>query len=94
MTSFEVTESAATLRKVKGGRGRPPHTKVVLQVGIHARGTWMFTGTLIDELISTVERAETSFRLDPEQESKLEYWYAVAQNELASQGTYELAGVA
>ena len=94
MTSFEVQESAATLRKVQGGRGRPPHTKVVLQVGIHARGTWMFTGTLIDELISTVERAETSFRLDPEQESKLEYWYAVAQNELANLGTYELAGVA
>jgi hypothetical protein len=54
----------------------------------------MFTGTLIDELISTVERAETSFRLDPEQESKLEYWYTVAQNELANLGTYELAGVA
>jgi hypothetical protein len=68
--------------------------EIVLQVGIHARGTWMFTGTLIDELISTVERAETSFRLDPEQESKLEYWYTVAQNELANLGTYELAGVA
>lgn len=54
----------------------------------------MFTGTLIDELISTVERAETSFRLDPEQESKLEYWYAIAQTELANLGTYELAGVA
>jgi hypothetical protein len=51
----------------------------------------MYTGTLIDDLISTVERAETSPRLDPEQESKLAYWYAVAQSELA---TYELAGVA
>ena len=94
MTSFEVTESAATLRKVKGGQECPPHTKVVLQVGIHARGTWMFTGTLIDDLITTVERVESPSRLDPEQESKLEYWYAVAQNELANLGTYELAGVA
>ena len=54
----------------------------------------MFTGTLIDDLITTVERVESPLRLDPEQESKLEYWYAVAQNELANLGTYELAGVA
>ena len=68
--------------------------KVVLQVGIHARGTEMFTGTLIDELISAVERAENPSRLDAEQESKLAYWYAVAENELANLGAYELAGVA
>lgn len=54
----------------------------------------MFTGTLIDDLISTVERAEYSFCLDAEQESKLAYWYTVAQNELANLGTCELAGVA
>lgn len=56
----------------------------------------MYTGTLIDDLIATVQRAETSFRLDPEQESKLAYWYAVAQSELANLNTsnYELAGVA
>ena len=56
----------------------------------------MYKGTLIDELISTVERAETSFRLDPEQESKLSYWYAVAQSELAGLDTQNLnlAGVA
>ena len=54
----------------------------------------MFTGTLIDDLISTVERAETSVHLDAEQESKLAYWYTVAQNELANLGTYQLAGVA
>ena len=53
----------------------------------------MYKGTLIDDLIATVERAETSFRLDPEQESKLAYWYAVAQNGMAS-SSYELAGVA
>lgn len=53
----------------------------------------MYNGNLIDELIATVERAETSLRLDPEQESKLAYWYAVAQNEIANLN-YELAGVA
>jgi hypothetical protein len=52
----------------------------------------MYKGTLIDDLMATVERAESSFRLDPEQESKLAYWYAVAQNESAN--SYELAGVA
>lgn len=44
----------------------------------------MYTGTLIDDLIAAVERAETSFRLDPERESKLAYWYAVAENELTN----------
>lgn len=51
----------------------------------------MYNGTLIDELIATVERAESSPRLDQEQESKLAYWYAVAQSELT---TLTLAGVA
>jgi len=54
----------------------------------------MYTGTLIDDLIATVERAEFGTRLDPEQESTLAYWYTVAQNELANLGAYELAGVA
>ena len=53
----------------------------------------MYNGSLIDELIATVERAETSLRLDPEQESKLAYWYAVAQSEVTNLN-YELAGVA
>ena len=53
----------------------------------------MYKGSLIDELIATVERAETSLRLDPEQESKLAYWYTVAQNEIANMNL-ELAGVA
>jgi hypothetical protein len=53
----------------------------------------MFTGKMIDDLITTVERAE-GFQLDAEQESKLAYWYTVAQNELANLGTCELAGVA
>ena len=44
----------------------------------------MYKGRLIDELIATVEHAEASFRLDQEQESKLAYWYAVAQRELSN----------
>jgi hypothetical protein len=55
----------------------------------------MYKGTLIDDLIATVERTESSFRLEPEQESKLAYWYAVAQSELAHfDGPTQLAGVA
>jgi len=56
----------------------------------------MYTGTLIDDLIAKAERAETSFRFDQEQESKLAYWYAVAQSELANlhSQSHDFAGVA
>jgi hypothetical protein len=57
----------------------------------------MYTGTLIDQLMDTVERAEarTDRRsLDTRsQEEKLAYWYAVAQQEVA-QFESNLAGVA
>jgi len=53
----------------------------------------MYKGSLIDELIATVERAETSLCLDPEQESKLAYWYAVAEHEWVKFES-SLAGVA
>ena len=55
----------------------------------------MYKGTLIDDLIATVERAEASLHLDPEQESKLAYWYAVAENEIANLSclTSDLSGV-
>ena len=61
----------------------------------------MYTGTLIDQLIATVERTEarTEARvgrrsLDTRsQEEKLAYWYAVAQQEVA-QFESSLAGVA
>ena len=60
----------------------------------------MYTGTLIDELIATVERTEArsgsqSLRLsdDRSQEEKLAYWYAVAQREVAQLDS-SLAGVA
>jgi hypothetical protein len=57
----------------------------------------MYTGTLIDELIATVERtqARSRERLQDErsQEEKLAYWYAVAQQEVAHLES-DLAGVA
>jgi hypothetical protein len=53
----------------------------------------MYTGKLIDDLIATVERTENTFRLDPEQESRLAYWYSIAQSEVANLN-YEYAGVA
>jgi hypothetical protein len=64
------------------------------------RGT-TYTGTLIDELIATVEQTEarTEVRSDRllqdtrSQEEKLAYWYAVAQQEVA-QFESSLAGVA
>lgn len=60
----------------------------------------MYTGTLIDQLIATVERTEArsdsrSLRLlaNRSQEEKLAYWYAVAQQEFAQLDS-SLAGVA
>ena len=56
------------------------------------------TGTLIDELIATVERTEAraDARLqahERSQEEKLAYWYSVAQQEVAHLDS-SLAGVA
>jgi hypothetical protein len=61
----------------------------------------MYTGTLIDQLIATVERTEarsgtrTEIRLldTRSQEEKLAYWYSVAQQEVALLDS-SLAGVA
>ena len=60
----------------------------------------MYTGTLIDQLIATVERTEARTEHVPRrmldtssQEEKLAYWYAVAQQEVA-QFDSSLAGVA
>jgi hypothetical protein len=58
----------------------------------------MYTGTLIDELIATVERTEAraDARLQADersQEERLAYWYAVAQREVAQLDS-SLAGVA
>jgi hypothetical protein len=60
----------------------------------------MYTGTLIDELIATVERTESrvdnrSLRLldRRSQEERLACWYGVAQQEVAQLNS-SLAGVA
>jgi hypothetical protein len=43
----------------------------------------MFTGTLIDELISTVERTEKhAHKTADSQEARLAYWYSVGEREL------------
>ncbi|HEX3741219.1 MAG TPA: hypothetical protein VHV29_16090 [Terriglobales bacterium] len=55
----------------------------------------MYTGNLIDELIATVERAETSIHTQPEPEFQLAYRYVIALNELANLDTRpQFAGVA
>jgi hypothetical protein len=42
----------------------------------------MYTGTLIDELISTVERAEKhAHKTADSQEAKLTYWYTATERE-------------
>jgi hypothetical protein len=53
----------------------------------------MFTGTLIDELIQTVERSEKCCSDERTREEKLAHFYAISQFELAQ---FEpcLAGVA
>jgi hypothetical protein len=53
----------------------------------------MYSGTLMDELMATVERAEERVNRLPSQEEKLAYFYNVAQSELA-QFESSLAGVA
>lgn len=53
----------------------------------------MYTGRLIDELMSTVERTEKHAVPVRSQEEKLAYFYNVAQSELA-QYEPKLAGVA
>jgi hypothetical protein len=55
----------------------------------------MYTGTLITDLITTVERAETSIRPQPEPEFQLAYRYVISLNELANlDASSQLAGVA
>ncbi|HEY1463778.1 MAG TPA: hypothetical protein VGF44_10205 [Terriglobales bacterium] len=52
----------------------------------------MYSGNLINDLISTVEQTQTKAEERMRQE-KLNYWYAMAQFEL-SQFESKLAGVA
>jgi hypothetical protein len=53
----------------------------------------MYTGNLIDDLIATVERAETTSRTELEQES-MEVWLTIAPELLALEAAPQLAGVA
>ena len=57
----------------------------------------MYTGTLIDQLMDTVERTQARAEKRSQdaltQEEKLAFWYAVAQQE-AAQFESSLAGVA
>ena len=53
----------------------------------------MYTGTLIDELISTVERAEKhAHKTDESQEMRFTYWLATSEREPAFDS--KLLGVA
>jgi hypothetical protein len=53
----------------------------------------MYTGTLIEKLMETVERTERRFLEERSQEDKLAHFYAISQRELA-QFEPGLAGVA
>ena len=55
----------------------------------------MYTGNLINDLMATVERAETSIRVQPEPEFQLAYRYVIALSELANlDAPPQFAGVA
>ncbi|HKW18541.1 MAG TPA: hypothetical protein VJO35_13620 [Terriglobales bacterium] len=55
----------------------------------------MYTGTLIDDLIGMVERAENSNRMELEQKADSENWFAILPGELlALEAAPQLAGVA
>ena len=54
----------------------------------------MYTGTLINDLMNTVARAEDNVRTETHAEQEqFQYWYALAQDEMA-QFESSLAGVA
>jgi hypothetical protein len=55
----------------------------------------MYTGTLIDQLIATVERAESTICAKPKQESELDFWSEIVPADLAAtEPAIQLAGVA
>jgi hypothetical protein len=55
----------------------------------------MYTGTLIDELIAAVERAETTLCAKPKQESEFDFWCEIVPADLAAiEPAIQLAGVA
>jgi hypothetical protein len=48
----------------------------------------MFTGTLIDELISTVECAETHAHINDSRDAHPPYWYTAIEGERAFDSTF------
>ncbi|HZQ19810.1 MAG TPA: hypothetical protein VFA90_13910 [Terriglobales bacterium] len=55
----------------------------------------MYTGNLIDDLIATVERAESSLRVEAQEQPNSEKWFAIASaGLLALEAAPQLAGVA
>ena len=54
----------------------------------------MYTGTLIDDLIGMVERAESSVRVEVEGQPNSENWFIIAPELLALEAAPQLAGVA
>ena len=53
----------------------------------------MYSGTLIDDLIKTVERTERLTTMEISQPEEIKYWQAISQNEI-TQFESSLAGVA
>lgn len=54
----------------------------------------MYTGNLIDDLIATVERAETTLHAELEQASNLAFLCAMSQDLANLESISQLAGVA
>jgi hypothetical protein len=55
----------------------------------------MYSGTLIDDLMAAVERAENNFRAETQNDSKSETWFAVLPTEVfALDAAAQFAGVA
>jgi hypothetical protein len=48
----------------------------------------MYTGTLIDELISTVERAETHAHKNDSHDAQTPYWYTAVEGQRALDSKY------
>lgn len=61
-------------------------------MGVEKEGQ-MYTGTLIQNLMETVERTQKRFLEERSQEEKLAHFYAISQLEIAQFET-SLAGVA
>jgi hypothetical protein len=76
----------------KGENKKLPSLDAVPERAEGRRRQEMYTGTLINDLMATVERVESRAR-QQSQEDRLAYWYALAQQEMA-QFESTLAGVA